>query len=153
MNNKLNMTFAAGCACLLVFSLLGSATTGTDPVDGPVTAGANETASSVIVQGPSVEAVKRLVLAAGGTVTHELSIIDAVGAELTKRQRERVLELEPAFTFMPIRLCKPARDRTKTNGLTTRPGGNGIWTPRASRPAQRWSTLISYTRRESGARA
>ncbi len=45
-----------------------------------------ESAASFIVQGSDVERVVRLVESVGGKVTHELGIIDAVGATLTPSQ-------------------------------------------------------------------
>ncbi len=41
---------------------------------------------SVIVQGPDLASAKAAVTAAGGTVTHELRIIGAVGARLSTEQ-------------------------------------------------------------------
>ena len=46
----------------------------------------------VMLQGESSDAMKELVLAQGGSITHELPIIDAVGANLDRGQLERVLE-------------------------------------------------------------
>ncbi len=48
---------------------------------------------SVIVQGPDLDTVKRLVLEVGGTVTHELTIIRAVGAQMTAAQQDRLTAL------------------------------------------------------------
>ena len=47
-------------------------------------------ATSVLVQGRDVAVVAAAVQAAGGTVTHELGIIDAVAAELSESQIESV---------------------------------------------------------------
>ncbi len=41
---------------------------------------------SVIVQGSDIAALSAAVQRVGGDVTHELAIIDAIGAELTKSQ-------------------------------------------------------------------
>ncbi len=46
----------------------------------------------VFLQGGSATELQSLVEAQGGTVTHDLHIIDAVGAELTRGQLEKVLE-------------------------------------------------------------
>jgi subtilisin family serine protease len=45
----------------------------------------------VLVQGKSFDAVKRLVQSEGGTITHQLHIIDAVGAKLSRDQLDRVM--------------------------------------------------------------
>ena len=41
-----------------------------------------------IVQGQDMDSVTAAVRAVGGTITHELGVINAVGAELTAAQRE-----------------------------------------------------------------
>ena len=51
-----------------------------------------ENTSRIIVQGESAEAVEELVDEVGGTVTHKLSIIRAVGAELTEEQQAKLAE-------------------------------------------------------------
>ena len=51
-------------------------------------------ATSAIVQGPDLTRARAAVLAVGGTVTHELGIINAVGAVLTPDQR-RTLRAAP----------------------------------------------------------
>ena len=57
----------------------------------------NGTTSSVIVQARDLAAASDAVRAVGGTVTHELDIINAVGARLTRAQatalRNRGLKL------------------------------------------------------------
>lgn len=45
----------------------------------------------VMVQGKSFDAVKRLVQREGGEITHELHIIDAVGAKLSRGQLDKVM--------------------------------------------------------------
>jgi hypothetical protein len=50
----------------------------------------DETPVSVIVQAPDLQHAVRAVALAGGTVTHELGIIRAVGATLTPSQLELV---------------------------------------------------------------
>ena len=47
-------------------------------------------ATSVLVQGPDLETVAAAVRAVGGEITHELAIINAVGAKLTARQLRRL---------------------------------------------------------------
>ena len=56
----------------------------------PDTDRANETVVSVLVQGPDVATVAAAVRAAGGEVTHELGIINAVAAEMAPRTYERL---------------------------------------------------------------
>jgi hypothetical protein len=51
--------------------------------------GLSET-ESVIVQGPDLATAKAAVLDVGGEVTHELGIINAVGAQLTAEQRKAI---------------------------------------------------------------
>ncbi len=47
---------------------------------------------AVIVQGRDLDAAAEAVRSAGGEITHELGIIDAVGARLTGEQRARVAQ-------------------------------------------------------------
>ncbi len=49
-----------------------------------------QTPTSVIVQGDDLDAVKAAVLDVGGEITHELGIINSVGANLTPAQLERL---------------------------------------------------------------
>jgi serine protease AprX len=53
----------------------------------------------VFLQGGSATELRSLVEAQGGTVTHDLHIIDAVGAELTRGQLEKVLESPQVTRF------------------------------------------------------
>lgn len=53
---------------------------------------ADEAVSAYIVKGASAERMAELVVEVGGKVTHELSIIRAVGAELTDAQRDALAE-------------------------------------------------------------
>lgn len=67
-------------ACLSIGTLSGTLTTaGTPPLE-------------VMLQGSSAAALADLVERVGGTVTHELHIIDAVGATLTKAQLDETLQ-------------------------------------------------------------
>ena len=50
--------------------------------------------TSVIVQAADPATATRLVATVGGTVTHELDIIRAVGARLTATQRDRLAGLQ-----------------------------------------------------------
>ncbi|MGD2176735.1 MAG: hypothetical protein PVG71_02825, partial [Anaerolineae bacterium] len=61
---------------LILMSLLAAPPTMTLPADGPMV--------EMIVQGSDVATVAALVEGIGGEVTHELGIIDAVGARLTQ---------------------------------------------------------------------
>ncbi len=74
----------------------------------------------LIVQGQSVEAVRQLVREVGGTVTHELGIIKAVGAELTARQIE-ILE-----TSGTVRLFADRSLDTSSTGCAADGGGTRI---------------------------
>ena len=51
-----------------------------------------EAVSAYIVKGTSAERMAELMVEVGGKVTHELSIIRAVGAELTDAQRDTLAE-------------------------------------------------------------
>ncbi|MFC1579184.1 S8 family peptidase [Pseudomonadota bacterium] len=59
---------------------------------GPLEATEQPELLKVFLQGGPAPELKALVEANGGTVSHELHIIDAVGAELSPRQLERVIE-------------------------------------------------------------
>jgi serine protease AprX len=52
------------------------------------------TATSHIIQGPSLEAVTSAVLAIDGEITHELGIIDAVAALVTPEQLDRLNSID-----------------------------------------------------------
>jgi serine protease AprX len=56
-------------------------------------AGSNDSSdtSQILLQGSSSEELTTLVRASGGTVTHDLHIIDAVGARLTQAQLDQIL--------------------------------------------------------------
>jgi len=54
--------------------------------------GAAEAPLKVFLQGNSSDDLQALVEAQGGTVTHDLHLIDAVGAELTRKQLDVVLQ-------------------------------------------------------------
>lgn len=49
-----------------------------------------ETTAAVLVQGKDLASAAAAVRAVGGEITHELGIIDAVGARLTRRQIEQL---------------------------------------------------------------
>jgi len=78
--------------------------------------GPDRSASSLIVQGADAGSAAALVRAAGGTVTHELAIIDAVGAELTPRQTERLRALDArvrVYTDGVVRVAQAATTATR----------------------------------------
>ena len=66
MVTRLHNCFLSLGLCLLAVGHLGCATTGSDTPGLSVAAGANEPASSIIVQGQGLETVKRLVVEVGG---------------------------------------------------------------------------------------
>jgi len=80
---------AAAPVCLALLSPLLSAETPADP-DEPL---------KVFLQGTSSSALSSLVTAQGGTLTHDLHLIDAVGAALTRRQLEQVLKSPEVTRF------------------------------------------------------
>lgn len=57
----------------------------------------------VIVQGESIGAVTRAIAAVGGEVTHDLHIVNAVGARLDQQQAETITRMRgsSAFRAMP----------------------------------------------------
>ncbi len=60
--------------------------------EGEGSEASEDTVSAYIVKGASAERMAELVVEVGGKVTHELSIIRAVGAELTDAQRDTLAE-------------------------------------------------------------
>ena len=70
-------------------------TTVKDPVTEPTT--------SVLVQGTDVAAVAAAVRAVGGRVTHELGIINTVGARLTPTQMRRLEASDATLRIQPNR--------------------------------------------------
>lgn len=69
-------------AALAVFSPVTSARDGTEP----------PTVLNVFLQGKSADDLQALVETQGGTVTHDLHLIDAIGAQLTREQLDTVLK-------------------------------------------------------------
>ena len=67
------------------------------PLPQTTVADSTNATSTVIVQGADFEAAADAVASAGGTVTHELGIIRAVGARVTAAER-RALERNGAGT-------------------------------------------------------
>jgi len=53
----------------------------------------------VFLQGNSAASLRLLVEDAGGTVTHDLHIVDAVGAEMTRQQLNKVLESKQVLRY------------------------------------------------------
>ncbi len=80
---------AVAPVCLALFSSLSRAQT---PAD-------DEELLKVFLQGTSSSVLGSLVTARGGTLTHDLHIIDAVGAELTRSQLEQVLQSPDVARF------------------------------------------------------
>ena len=81
----------------------------------------------MIVQGQNVEAVKRLVVEVGGTVTHELGIIRAVGAQLTPSQRAAIVKLDPN-----LRLFEDSTVQTSAKGGNGKSKGKGPYATQSS---------------------
>ena len=78
-----NRKFSA--ALTAVFALFSAAALAQAPAD-------SKTPLKVFLQGSSTPELRLLVEEHGGTVTHDLDIIDAVGAELTREQLDVVLK-------------------------------------------------------------
>ncbi len=102
-------------ASLLACGFVACTTSGTNVADTQLAQSTSEPTSeptsSVIVQGQDVDIIKQQVLEVGGTVTHELAIIHAVGATLTATQRTDLQKLDPS-----LRLYEDAGVRTSGNG-------------------------------------
>jgi len=74
-----------GILVAILFAYIGTCT-------GAATAQPTAAKLKVFLQGASSDELRKLVEAQGGRVTHDLHIIDAVGAELTRKQLEVVLD-------------------------------------------------------------
>ena len=95
MKIKLTKNLMPLTVLVLVGGFLGCSSASTvHSVDNTI---ATDRPSSVIVQGSDLETVKLQILEVGGTVTHELGIIRAVGARLTTGQQEQLLEMDSAL--------------------------------------------------------
>ena len=80
--------FAAGCMLLMLSAacLAGPVITEMDIPDTDI----EEVAMAYIVQASSAEAAANAVKAVGGSVTHEVTVLHAVGATLFPAQAERL---------------------------------------------------------------
>ncbi len=83
MSSKVAMT-----VCVVGLFLLSACATTLGPP--AVHQEAEQTPTSVIVQGDDLDTVRAAVLEVGGEITHELGIINSVGANLTPAQLERL---------------------------------------------------------------
>lgn len=116
MNTPTKTLGILGAAAALSLGLAsGLSAAGTAPTAAPAAATASAAAeaakpSSYIVQAASLAEARARVTAAGGKVSHELGIIDAVAALLTPAQASR-LDADP-------RLVVPADAAVKTQGGT-----------------------------------
>ena len=72
-------------------------------------------ARAVIVQGRDLASVAALVRAVGGSVTHELGVINAVGARLDPTQARRIRERDPQVRFYADRQFEVAATTTTTS--------------------------------------
>ena len=136
---KMRLTTLAASAVTIAACVSGGMTAQrvTEPVtdrsiEATVPNQTSESAVAVLVQGSDLAAVADAVRAVGGEVTHELGIINAVGARLTPTQRRR---LEATDETLRIRSDRTATVSTRRNievsGLT---GNDG---PRRDHVAQR----------------
>ena len=137
MAELIKVTVTIGLGVMLCCGLLACASAVPPAAD---TASLSEPASSVIVQGPDVETARRLVLEVGGTVTHELAIIRAVGAQLTASQQERLNALDSDLKIYADGTVETsARDNDNkknvvpddSNGTDPYTGYEWIWEPTA----------------------
>lgn len=74
-----------------------------------------EPQESVLIQGADLDSVLEAVCAAGGEVTHELGIINAVGARMTRTQ---IRELEASDETLRIRTDRNANVHSRQRGTT-----------------------------------
>ncbi|MGB5548899.1 MAG: S8 family peptidase, partial [Thermoanaerobaculia bacterium] len=107
----------------LAVGLLGCASAGSSNASRAVT----ESPSAMIVQGQDVEMVRRLVVKVGGTVTHELGIIHAVGGQLTPTQRTALVELDP-----DLRIFEDSTVETSAKGGNGKGKGKGPYKTQSS---------------------
>ncbi|HLE55868.1 MAG TPA: S8 family serine peptidase, partial [Rhodothermia bacterium] len=92
---------------VVAWALLGAAVIG-------ASASANESTTEVIVQAKSVEEAERIVQRVGGTVTGQLSIIEAVAAELTAGHIRQIQTTYPSarvYSDSPVSLSFSPGDR------------------------------------------
>ena len=116
------LTAPAALGCLLL-------------IDGPTTPQMEPT-TSYIVQGDSTGTVAKLVAGFGGTVTHELEIIDAVGASLTDEQI-RLLRGLPQLRVHPNWQAEVAKKGGKKGG-----GNNTLTDPDSVYPTMVGADLL-----------
>ncbi|MDH3804661.1 MAG: S8 family peptidase, partial [Gammaproteobacteria bacterium] len=115
MDRKLVLTFIAILSIVAGTGLILSA-------DAPIEKSATVAATtSYIVQGQSVATVADAVRAVGGEVTQELTIINAVGAQLTETQLSELKAADPSI-------------RIHLDGVVEIAGGNGQGIPTAEHP-------------------
>ncbi len=79
--------------------------------------------SSVIVQGKDTTAVGKLVRQFGGTVTHELGVINAVAADLTAKQIDELRESPAVSRVYANRIVDTAAKKTSSLVDTDSTGG------------------------------
>jgi serine protease AprX len=93
------------CLALSLAACQGMTAASTQRSPQQASAAPSAQASSYIVQAASVDAARAAVNAAGGTVTHELGIIDAVSAELTTQQIQALKTISgvQAFADVPVK--------------------------------------------------
>ena len=103
-----------GLCALLLCLAVGAGTPSLSASDASI-----EAPTSMIVQGSDLDRVKRLVLEVGGEVTHELRIINAVGARLTTAQRDALAELDPSLRFHEDSAVETSTTEDSGGGYTT----------------------------------
>lgn len=116
IQNLLSATLGAGALVVLLLAVptLGAAGAST-------TASAEAFIESVIVQGTDAQTVANLVENAGGQVTRELAVINAVSADLTQAQLERLRQENSVARVWRDRKVTVAGKKTSTGGK----GGGG----------------------------
>ena len=120
------VTFAALLSALVVASVVS------------LDIGREEVRSSRIIQGASLEEVRHAVEGAGGEITHELRIINAVAAELTSGQVEALRRADGIRRIY-------GNDTIKTAGKPSKDGGSsgGDTSPTPSATDTYYATLVN----------
>ncbi len=115
MTQNLQKLSTALSTCCLLLGLFGCASGGTTQAEVSV----EEPTQSMIVRGTDMESVKELVLQVGGTVTHELRIINAVGARLTAAQQAELLELNPDLRLHQDSVIEASSEQSDSDADST----------------------------------
>ncbi len=93
---------------------------------------ADESPAAMLVQGSDLDAVIAAVCAVGGEITHELGIIDAVGARLTPDQVRKLAMNDETLRIRADRMAKVNSRQRIATGAKTASGGPATQGPCAN---------------------